>query len=182
MSDPLDAKILAKGRFLQLLDQDTWEYVDRFGASGVVDVVAITPEDHLVLVEQFRPAANARVIETPAGLIGDDIDHEGEGALDAARRELLEETGYHAGHLEQVAKAMVAPGHSTETAHVFLATDLVKASAGGGVADECITIHVVPLTGIHSWLEKQIVRGVKVGVRVYTGLYFASQYLAKRQN
>ena len=56
-------------------------------------IVAITPRDEIVLAEEFRPPMNAPVISLPAGLVGDEGP---EDAVDAARRELAEETGHDA--------------------------------------------------------------------------------------
>ena len=71
-------------------------------------MVAVTAENELLLVEQYRPPPNARVIELPAGLAGDDDG--AETLTDAARRELLEETGYHAGSLVKVAEGPASAG------------------------------------------------------------------------
>ena len=75
-----------------MYDRDGWEYVSRSRGRNVVGIVAVTADDELVLVEQFRPPVNNRVLELPAGLVADE-DAE-EDPLNAARRELLEETGY----------------------------------------------------------------------------------------
>jgi len=178
MTRDQDPKLIGKGRFLQLLDRDTWEYVDRFAAKGVVDIVAVTHDEKLVLVEQFRPAAAAPVIELPAGLIGDETDIVEEDASEAARRELLEETGYAAGRLNLVATGYAAPGHSTENVSIFLATDLTKVTEGGGVEDEDIRVHEVQIPEADAWITSQKARGAEMSLRVYLGLYFAQQFLA----
>jgi ADP-ribose pyrophosphatase len=182
MQDVSDAKLLGKGNFLQLLDRKTWEFVDRIGSRGVVDIIAVTDDRNLVLVEQFRPACNNAVIELPAGLVGDEFETSNEAAADAARRELEEETGYRAGHMERVAVGKAAPGHSTETVSVFLASDLVKVSSGGGVEDEAITVHEVDINNVQEWITTQLARGVDIGLRVYVGLYFAERWLGQRSH
>src|SRR5687768_1966342 len=63
--------------------------VDRLECANWVNVVALTENDELVLVKQWRFGARAFTLELPAGLV-----EEGERALDAGLRELVEETGY----------------------------------------------------------------------------------------
>ena len=71
-------------------------------ATGVVAIVAVTPACELILTEQFRRSVNRRVIDLPAGLSGD--GPESEELVTAARRELIEETGYEARRLKLLAQ------------------------------------------------------------------------------
>lgn len=68
MTDSPDTKTHDAGRFLNLVSKDGWEYATRTGSTGVV---AITADDHVLLIEQFRPPVDRFVIEIPAGLAGD---------------------------------------------------------------------------------------------------------------
>ena len=95
-----DTRTLAEGRWLRLVDDAGWEHVERVNGHGVVVILAVTEEGELLLVEQYRPAVKSRVIEVPAGLTGDVAGREDEDADAAARRELLEETGYEAQEME----------------------------------------------------------------------------------
>jgi ADP-ribose pyrophosphatase len=101
MSEQRDATpiILADGKYLRFVRRSGWEYVERRGITGIVGIVAVTDEGKLLLVEQYRTPVNKRVIEIPAGLVGDEAGKEAESLLSAARRELQEETGYYAGNL-----------------------------------------------------------------------------------
>jgi hypothetical protein len=65
-----------KGRFLGLKERDHWEYAYRTNASGVVVLVPVTDAGELVLVEQYRIPVKSRVLELPAGLVGDNGDPE----------------------------------------------------------------------------------------------------------
>ena len=86
MSPASDVRVLGEGRWLRLVDDGGWEYAERSGSNGVVVIVAVTDDDRLVLVEQYRPAVKARVIEAPAGLVGDLAGYEDEDRLAAASR------------------------------------------------------------------------------------------------
>ena len=175
------ARLIGRGKFLQLLDRSTWEFVDRPNTNGVADIVALTNDDHLVLVEQFRHPVNKSVIELPGGLIGDGPTRSNEDAFITAKRELLEETGYRAGKLTVMASGGSSPGHSTEIVTIFLATDLQKVGAGGGDEDEDIKLHEVPLTDLDEWLNGQVESGRIIDLRVFAGLYLAQKHRLEDQ-
>jgi len=170
MSSPKNAEVLCQGRWLRLLSRRGWEFVERIGSRGVVMIVAVTGDGRLVLVEQYRPALEAPVIELPAGLVGDEAGHEDEALVDAARRELLEETGYEAGELELLTSGTVSPGSSSESLHVLRARELRKVAAGGGVGAEDIRVHEVALEGVGAWLHERSAAGVRIDLKVWAGL------------
>lgn len=165
-----DRITLAQGKHLNLVRRGTWEFAHRPGITGIVGIIAVTAERELILVEQYRPPVDARVIELPAGLAGDVAAASNESLADAARRELLEEAGYHAAQMKQVAQGPASAGICDEIITLFLATDLQKQHSGGGDATEEITIHLVPLDAIHPWLKDQQHAGKAVDLKVYSGL------------
>jgi ADP-ribose pyrophosphatase len=112
------------------------------------------------------------VIELPAGLVGDGEDAGEHGSV-AAGRELIEETGYEAQHIEEVAHGPATPGLSSETMGLFLATGLRRVGAGGGVESEQITVFEVPLGEVEAFLREQAGRGRAIDVKVYAALHFA---------
>ena len=160
------------GRFLKLMKSGHWEYVDRVNAHNAAIILAVTADQELLLVEQYRIPLSARTIELPAGVIGDEPGEHDESAAAAAGRELLEETGYAAGCLEALTTGPSCSGITSERVTLFRATDLKRTGAGGGVADEDITVHAIPLTGVSDWLAAQAQTGRLIDPKVYAGLYF----------
>lgn len=167
-----ERRILATGRYLELVDEGGWEYVRRVVASGVVIIVATTDDGALVLVEQPRAAVHQHTIELPAGLVGDHPGEVDEPMERAAERELEEETGYHATTWTRLFAGPPSVGLSGEMVTFFRATGLTRVAAGGGDATEQITVHVIPLDDVPVFLAEQTARGALVDPKVYAGLYF----------
>ena len=175
MATTHDVETIADGKHIALVRRGAWEYAARKGISGIVGIVAVTEDRRLVLVEQDRPPVNRRVIELPAGLAGDDAGHRGEDLAAAARRELLEETGYAARDMRRLAAGAASAGMTDEIITLFLATGLTKAGPGEGDGSEDITVHEVPLEGILAWLAAREAEGRLIDLKVYAGVYFARQ-------
>ena len=134
-----------EGRIVRLRE-DTVELADGRGALREIvehdEVVGIVPLDshgEVVLVRQYRLPAQEALLEIPAGGVDGD-----ESAMEAAQRELQEETGYRAGRLERLAGFFVSPGYCTEFIHVFLATELSE-SVMAADDDENIALERMPL-------------------------------------
>ena len=166
MSRQVDS--LYRTRYLELVSCGKWQWVSR--PHRVVCIVAMTDDRKVLLIEQYRVPVDARVIELPAGLVGDEEDVN-EPLLKAARRELLEETGYHAATLRPIFEGVTSAGLTDETTTFVLAADVRKVGNATGSADEQIEEHLVPLAEIDSWLNEQQRRGRKVDARVIAGLY-----------
>ncbi len=167
-----DLTTLYKGKHLHLVRRGTWEFAQRPNISGIVGILAVTDDRKLILVEQFRPPVNANVIELPARLAGDLADARGEALADAASRELLEETGYAARAMTQLAEGPISAGISDEILTLFRATGLTRQSDGGGDESEKITIHLVPLDEIDEFLQSQREAERMIDLKVYSGLRF----------
>ncbi len=163
--------ILTETKHLRLLSLDGWIFVQRMRMSGVVAIVPITRDDQLVLIEQYRPPLGKRIVEFPAGLVGDQPGSEDESHEQAAHRELLEETGFQADHLDRLFETPTSPGLTDEQLTFFLARDVVRVGPGGGDASEQIIVHTVPLTRIQAWLGEQTAEGKLIDIKVYAGLY-----------
>jgi ADP-ribose pyrophosphatase len=170
-------RVLATGRFLKLVDRRGWEYVERSGATGVVVIVALLENERLLLVEQHRPALDARVIELPAGLVGDIAGQEDEPFERAAHRELLEETGFEAEQMTFLAEGPSSSGLCSEMYSFYQAQRLVRRNAGGGDESEDISVHEAPLEGLRAWLAREHRRGARIDPRIYAGLALVGQPL-----
>jgi len=110
--------------------------------SGSVVILAVDRsqgEPRVLLERQYRHAAGRYLLELPAGRID-----EGERELKAAKRELLEETGYTARSWKRVLDFWASPGFVAESMAIFLAQDLV-AGAARPEADEAIEFQLVSL-------------------------------------
>ena len=87
---------------------------------GAVAVVALNEDREVLLINQYRHPVRSYLWEIPAGL----LDQSGEARLEAAKRELLEETGYVAGNWQELITFHTTPGGNDETITLFLATEL----------------------------------------------------------
>ncbi|CEG22557.1 ADP-ribose pyrophosphatase [Planococcus massiliensis] len=107
---------------------------------GAVALVAITEDHKIIMVEQFRKALERTIIEIPAGKI-----EKGEDPKYTAMRELEEETGYSADHLELIQSFSTSPGFADEVIHLYSATGLKK-STSGAVLDEDEFVELLEVT------------------------------------
>lgn len=158
-----------QGKFLTMVKNGRWEYCERVNNTAAVMVFALTPEHEVLLVEEFRPPIGQRCLCFPAGLSGDEGP---ESDAEAARRELMEETGYAAERIEYLFTGPSSPGLTSETLHFYRATGLTRVADGGGVENEKITVVRLPLAEIDRALAEKRAAGVAIDPRIYTGLYF----------
>jgi ADP-ribose pyrophosphatase len=156
-------EIMWQGNFVTARRKGKWEYVSR--SRGIKAAVILAVEDgHVLLVEQFRVPLGKNCIELPAGLIGD--HGEDEDPLDAAGRELEEESGYRAAKLESLGEYYSSPGMVSESFTLVRASGLTKVSEGGGVEGEGITPHRVALAELSDFIAAKRTAGCGVDVRL----------------
>ena len=117
------------------------------GHPGAVAILAIDPEDRVLLVRQYRVAVGELLLEIPAGTLDVADDGTVEDPDLAARRELEEETGMRAGSWREVARFYTAPGFASGLMHLYLATDLRPADGErlGPDEDEQLLLEPVPV-------------------------------------
>ncbi|MEI2454103.1 MULTISPECIES: NUDIX hydrolase [Lysobacter] len=147
-----------------------WEYAERTHGKGMaVIIIAVTPDDRVLFVEQQRVPLGARTIEMPAGLVGDDHDHD--TLESAARRELVEETGWEPAKVEVLLIGPTSAGMSSERIAFVRATGLRRVGDGGGVDGEDIVVHEVPRDHAPAWLMAKQDEGYELDLKLWAGLW-----------
>jgi ADP-ribose pyrophosphatase len=114
-------------------------------------VFAMTEERKIVLTRQYKHAARNVVIELPAGM----IDPNGETALEAAKRELREETGYAGDAWTPLSVLNVSSAKSTTKAHAFLLTNAVKVADAISSPNEQIETFLLPIDELMQYIMEQ---------------------------
>ena len=148
LTQPIET--LHEGKFLRLVRRGRWEFVQRKGKDHAVIILALTSKNEVILIEQTRVPAGGRVLEYPAGLVGDIEGSEDETLEGTALRELHEETGYEAKRVEKIFSGPPSPGLASETITWFRACDIEKTGPGGGDGSEDISVHSVPLAEVNA--------------------------------
>ncbi|WHY75953.1 NUDIX hydrolase [Neobacillus sp. WH10] len=132
---------------------------------GAVAILAITNDDKVVMVEQYRKALERTIVEIPAGKL-----EKGEEPAVCARRELEEETGYECEHLELLTSFYTSPGFADEIIHVFLAKGLTKKENAADLdEDEFVNLEELTLEEVDQYVKEQKIYDAKT--------IFAVQYL-----
>lgn len=144
------------------------EMVRHSGASAVVPLLSsLDSEDpSVLLIKQYRYAAEGTIWEIPAGVL-----EAGEDPAACARRELLEEAGSEAETLEHLTTIYTTPGFTDEQIHLYLATGI---TVGGTTheADEFIEVATRPL----SVILKMIRDGEIVDAKSIVALFFVAGF------
>lgn len=160
----LPEQVRWEGKYIVAKTRGRWEYVSRARGIRAAVIIAIDPDDHVILVEQYRVPLGRACIELPAGLIGDETA--GEDPTEAAARELEEETGYRAGRIEVLGEFHSSPGMVSESFTLLRAHDLVKVGPGGGTESEQITVHRVPRKDLPAFIAERRAKGDAMDVKL----------------
>ena len=138
----------------------------------VVLIFALTADQHVPLVRQYKHGAQKTLCELPGGYINDR-----EPPLDAAQRELLEETGYAAEAVQLLAQVHGDPTKDTNTLYLYLAENAVKIQAQTLDHTEDIAVALIPLQKVRS-----LVLEGKIGVAgSLAAIYLALERLGRLQ-
>ncbi|MCL2647017.1 MAG: NUDIX hydrolase [Phycisphaerales bacterium] len=170
----MERRTVWRGKFLEMATIGSWEFVHRIRGKtpgGAVGIVAVTPQGKMLLISQYRIPVGKRIIEIPAGLVGD-RDQEETWQV-AAERELREETGWQATTFEKLTQGPTSAGLTSECITLVRATGLVKQGAPQPDGNEHIEVHEIKLDDVPAWLRKQEAAGVMIDPKVWAGLYFA---------
>ena len=134
---------------------------------GGVAIIAITDDNSLVLVKQYRKSIEDFIWEIPAGKL--EVNEE---PRETAVRELKEETGYESGKLTYIAEFFTTPGYCNEKIHLFLAEDLVEGESHPD-SGEFLEKSTIPLDDLFKMLD----RGEIVDSKTIIAIYTATRYL-----
>lgn len=175
----LDSKVSWQGRVFSVTTDTVTEpggvtsIRDVVRHNGSVIVLAVdaskNPTDPAILIErQYRHAAGQFLLELPAGRI-----EPGEHPLAAAKRELIEETGFRARKWTKLVRYFASPGFLAESMQIFLAED-IREGIAEPEEDEKITFQRVPLSELVQQIRMgQIVDGKTIiGVLFFERFYF----------
>lgn len=171
-------RVLHEGEWLRLISERGWEYIEHRHVRGVVVIIGRTDENRLLLVEQERIPLGRRVLELPAGMVGDGAARASEKLMEGARRELLEETGYAAAKITEVFTGPMSPGRSADLYSFFLAEELRRVGEGGGDEFEEIRVHEMPIQGAEAWLRARETDGLLIDPKIFIALYFLTRIRA----
>ncbi|MFZ7945132.1 MULTISPECIES: NUDIX hydrolase [Bacillaceae] len=132
---------------------------------GAVAILAITNDNKIVVVEQYRKALERTIVEIPAGKL-----EKGEEPEVCARRELEEETGYECKSLELLTSFYTSPGFADEIVHVYLAKGLKKKENAASLdEDEFVNLEELTLEEAFQYVKEQKIYDAKT--------IYAVQYL-----
>jgi 8-oxo-dGTP pyrophosphatase MutT (NUDIX family) len=130
---------------------------------GFVAIAALTPDDRVVLVRQYRYGADSLHLEIPAGMLLD-----AEEPRDCALRELAEETGYEVERCELVAAYLPEPVRSTARAYVYIGWSARRVREPSPDVTEHLEVELVPLKSLRAMIADG---------RIDTGASIAAGYL-----
>jgi ADP-ribose pyrophosphatase len=165
---------LHQGRVFRLvrenvtLDNGVSAELDFIEHPGAAAIVPLSGAGEVVLVRQYRHALKRFIWEIPAGTLDP-----GESALECARRELQEETGYSAAEWRPLGEITPVPGYSDERVFLYLATALSPAHQGLD-ADEVLAVHRLPL----ETAMQMIANGELQDAKSICGLMLAERHLS----
>ena len=148
------------GKYLRLVTDGSWEFVERVGGMTAVVIVAVH-DGKYILVEQARvPLGNRRCIELPAGLVGDEDDL---GIEATALKELEEETGFVADSVERLGEFFSSPGMVAE------GYTLVRAHGvrpGGTKIEDDIAVHLVAPGDMAAFIQAKRAAGLAIDTKL----------------
>ena len=136
-----------------------------------INVVATTSDNQIVLIKQYRHGTQSVTLEIPGGMVDP-----GESPLEAARRELLEETGYASNEWIFIGKVHPNPAIQNNTCHMFLAKDVKKVQEPNFEGTEDIVSFLTPAKEIPNLVaEGKITHSLVIGAFYWYYLHDGSE-------
>lgn len=154
----VDRSELANGKLINamVMEFDTW-----------ANVLAITKDQKVVLVKQYRHGIKEVLLELPGGVVEDD-----ESPLDGIKRELLEETGYTGDVFIDIGNFYPNPAGQTNTLHCFLALDVEKVAEQSLDEAEDLEVDLIPLNELIEITKRgEFLHGLQVATLFRALLY-----------
>ena len=149
-----------EGKYLRMVTDDGWEYVERVGGMTAVVIVAMH-EGKYILVEQKRaPLGYRGCIELPAGLVGDEDD---KGIDDTALKELEEETGFLADSVTRLGDYYSSPGMVAEGYTLVRANNV---RPGGTKVEDDIAVHLVAPGDVAGFIGARRAEGLAIDTKL----------------
>lgn len=142
------------------------EMIRHPGASAVVPLLDEADDPTVLLIRQYRYAAEGYLYEIPAGRLD-----AGESPASCATRELQEETGYRASHVEHLFTMYTTPGFTDEKIHLFLAVGLTPGEAARE-SDEFVELVPMPLSQALAMVQQGEIQDAKTAL----GLLYAAGF------
>ena len=137
-----------------------------------VNVIAITEDGDFVMECQYRHGLGASCYEIPCGVI-----EPGEDPLDAAKRELLEETGYGSGTWSKSMAISANPGSMSNMVHCYLATDVRKTGEQHLDATEDLSVHLMTREQVIELLDRDMMISAQMAAPMWK--YFSGKAAGK---
>jgi ADP-ribose pyrophosphatase len=162
-------EVMWAGKFVRALRRGKWEYASRANDISAVVILAET-DGKVILIDQPRVAPNRRCIELPAGLVGDTDPNA--TVEDTAIKELEEETGFTATHVERLGDFYASPGMLAESFTLVRAHGVRRIGEGGGDEHEDINVHLVPREQVSAFLDEKRAEGFGMDVKLLLLLDF----------
>lgn len=165
-----DGAILNVRRDKVMVKDGKTAYREIIEHNGAVALIAVTDDDKVIMVKQYRKACESELLEIPAGKID-----KGEDALNSAIRELKEETGYTASDIRLMTKFYVACGYSQEQISIYLCTGLTPGETDFD-EDEDLEIYEIPMDELY----EMCMSGEIVDSKSLVGILMAREILNDR--
>ncbi|MDD3168470.1 MAG: NUDIX hydrolase [Eubacteriales bacterium] len=172
----ISSEMIYEGRILNLrkdkvhVKDNQTSYREIVEHNGGVALAAVTPEGKMVMVRQYRKAAEKAILEVPAGKIEKGEDHRL-----TAERELKEETGYSAGKIEYITSFYSSIGYSTEVIYLYIATELTPGETDFD-DNESIDILELELTK----LKEMVLSGEIEDAKTIVAILLVESYIMQR--